>query len=51
MKNAELYLVQLKAPNRLKQFISKGLPCDNFVNKVLKYSMTKKKNIVKVNFK
>jgi hypothetical protein len=51
MKNAELYLVQLKEPKRLKQFIGKGLPCDNFVNKVLKYSMTKKKNIVKVNFK
>ncbi len=51
MKNAELYLVQLREPKRLKQFICKGLPCDNFVNKVLKYSITKKKNVVKVNFK
>jgi hypothetical protein len=49
--NAEFYLIKIKDPKKLRKFIELGLPCDNFVNKVLNYKLTKEKNIVRVNFK
>lgn len=48
---AEFYLIKINNSKRLKKFITFGLPCDNFVNKVLNYKLTKKSNIIKVNFK
>jgi len=44
---AEWQDVFLREPNNLDSLLKKGLPCDNYVEKVLGVSLTKEKYVIK----